>query len=97
MPIKQSDTKTVKPAKKSTTASPAAKAAAPKKEAAPKAVKAGAPKASAKKAASAVKSVENVSELVRVRAYEIYQQRGGHHGLDQNDWLQAEAEILKGL
>src|SRR2546428_11529168 len=28
------------------------------------------------------------------RAYEIYHQRGGEHGLELDDWLQAENEIL---
>jgi hypothetical protein len=27
------------------------------------------------------------------RAYELYQQRGGEHGHDVDDWLQAEAEL----
>lgn len=27
------------------------------------------------------------------RAYELYQQRGGEHGHDWNDWFQAEREI----
>jgi hypothetical protein len=27
------------------------------------------------------------------RAYEIYQARGGEHGADFNDWLQAEREL----
>ena len=27
------------------------------------------------------------------RAFEIYCQRGGQHGRDQEDWLQAESEL----
>jgi hypothetical protein len=29
------------------------------------------------------------------RAYEIFQQRGGSHGSDLNDWLAAERELKK--
>jgi hypothetical protein len=32
-------------------------------------------------------------ELIEKRAYEIYQARGGRHGADQEDWLQAEREV----
>jgi hypothetical protein len=31
---------------------------------------------------------------VALRAYEIYENRGGQHGRDLDDWLQAEAELL---
>jgi hypothetical protein len=31
-------------------------------------------------------------ERIRRRAYELYLHRGGQHGYEQNDWLQAEAE-----
>jgi Protein of unknown function (DUF2934) len=30
---------------------------------------------------------------IRARAYEFYQQRGGEHGHDAEDWLRAEEEI----
>ena len=30
---------------------------------------------------------------IRIRAYEIYLARGGDHGLDEQDWLQAEREL----
>ena len=33
-------------------------------------------------------------EQVRVRAYELYQQRGMSDGHELDDWLQAEQEIL---
>jgi len=39
-------------------------------------------------------STNNLHERIRARAYEIYVERGGQHGYDQSDWLQAEAEIL---
>ena len=32
-------------------------------------------------------------EAISKRAYEIYLARGGTHGLDQEDWLKAEAEL----
>ena len=32
--------------------------------------------------------------LIAERAYEIYQERGGGHGHDQEDWFQAEGEVL---
>jgi hypothetical protein len=34
-------------------------------------------------------------EDIRVRAYEIYQQRGGSDGHELDDWLQAEIELEK--
>ena len=30
---------------------------------------------------------------IAARAYEIFQQRGCHHGLDVEDWLKAEREM----
>ncbi len=38
-------------------------------------------------------TAEQFEQLVRERAYELYQSRGGIHGDDQADWFQAEAEI----
>jgi len=32
-------------------------------------------------------------ERIRVRAYELYEARGGEDGHDTEDWLSAEAEI----
>jgi len=32
-------------------------------------------------------------ERIAARAHEIYEARGGEHGQDLNDWLQAEREI----
>jgi Protein of unknown function (DUF2934) len=32
-------------------------------------------------------------EQIRMRAYELYEARGGEDGLDVEDWLEAEAEI----
>jgi hypothetical protein len=36
----------------------------------------------------------DTTELLVERAYEIYLARGGTDGLAENDWLQAESEIL---
>jgi hypothetical protein len=33
-------------------------------------------------------------EKVALRAYEIYVDRGGQHGRDFDDWLQAETDVL---
>lgn len=32
-------------------------------------------------------------ELIRLRAYELFEQRGCEHGHDLEDWLQAETEV----
>src|SRR3989442_14400338 len=37
---------------------------------------------------------ERVQHMERVRAYEIYEMRGGLPGWDAHDWLQAEVEVL---
>ena len=39
-------------------------------------------------------SHHDVNEKIARRAYEIYLNRGGEHGSDLNDWLQAEKEVL---
>ena len=36
-----------------------------------------------------------LEEQIRRRAYELYLQRGNQAGSDSEDWLQAEAEILR--
>ena len=36
---------------------------------------------------------QNLEEKIRRRAYELYEQRGRHHGHDLDDWLRAEADI----
>ena len=33
-------------------------------------------------------------EEIQLRAYQIYFERGGAHGHDVDDWLQAERELL---
>ena len=32
-------------------------------------------------------------DLIRLRAFEIYLERGGVHGHDLDDWLQAQVEV----
>ncbi|HYX70437.1 MAG TPA: DUF2934 domain-containing protein [Terriglobales bacterium] len=34
-----------------------------------------------------------MEEEIRRRAYQLYEERGGQHGFDQDDWLRAEAEV----
>jgi hypothetical protein len=34
-------------------------------------------------------------KLIRLRAYELYEQRGREEGHELDDWLQAEAEVLE--
>ncbi|MGZ4814243.1 MAG: DUF2934 domain-containing protein [Terriglobales bacterium] len=36
---------------------------------------------------------EDLVELIRARAYQLYEQRGRVHGYDLQDWLMAEAEV----
>lgn len=35
-----------------------------------------------------------IEQRIRVRAYELFEQRGRVEGFDQEDWARAEAEIL---
>jgi Protein of unknown function (DUF2934) len=34
-------------------------------------------------------------EKIRIRAYQLFEQRGGEHGHDIEDWLQAEMELVQ--
>jgi hypothetical protein len=34
-------------------------------------------------------------EEIRARAYEMYLERGGQHGLDLDDWVRAERELKR--
>lgn len=36
----------------------------------------------------------DISEAIRFRAYQIFEQRGYAHGADLEDWLRAESEVL---
>jgi hypothetical protein len=35
----------------------------------------------------------DIGELIAARAHEIFQARGGEHGHELHDWLQAEQEV----
>jgi len=39
-------------------------------------------------------SQELTEEIIRIRAYQLFEQRGCRHGHDMDDWLQAEAEVM---
>jgi hypothetical protein len=39
-------------------------------------------------------STNALQERIRRRAHELFEQRGGAHGLASDDWYQAEAEIM---
>ena len=44
---------------------------------------------------NAVRASEpSLLELIRIRAYEIFEERGRLDGFDQEDWARAEAEVL---
>lgn len=36
----------------------------------------------------------DLQDQIRTRAYEIYEHRGRHDGFAEQDWLEAEAEIM---
>jgi Protein of unknown function (DUF2934) len=38
---------------------------------------------------------EEIQDLVRQRAYELFEQRSQEHGHDFDDWIAAESEVLK--
>ena len=39
-------------------------------------------------------SLELTEELIRNRAYQLYEQRGCENGHDLDDWLMAETEVM---
>ena len=48
-----------------------------------------------KKGNGAAEDFNNPDAIAR-RAYEIYQSRGGNHGADLDDWLEAERQLKPG-
>ena len=40
-------------------------------------------------------SPEPSDDEIRVRAYHRYLERGGHHGMEFEDWLEARRDLLK--
>ena len=45
--------------------------------------------------ASNVNSSELKEEIIRARAYQLYEQRGREDGHELDDWLQAETEVMQ--
>ena len=45
-------------------------------------------------ATSTITATPEVTERIRARAYELYEQRGRVDGFAEQDWLQAEIEFL---
>jgi hypothetical protein len=39
-------------------------------------------------------SKPELKEIIRRRAHELYEKRGGADGFELNDWLQAESEVM---
>lgn len=39
-------------------------------------------------------AIENLTEQIRLRAYAIFEERGGTHGHELEDWTRAENEVL---
>jgi len=42
-----------------------------------------------------VEALEALKEQIRVRAYQLYEQRGREDGNDLDDWLEAELEATR--
>jgi len=40
-------------------------------------------------------SFERLNEMIRIRAYQLYEQRGRADGFEAQDWLQAEEEVME--
>jgi hypothetical protein len=41
----------------------------------------------------ALRSVDVAPDVIAVRAYELFLERGAEHGRDLEDWLRAESEL----
>ncbi len=42
-----------------------------------------------------VQAPEQIEQLIRQRAYELFEQRGKEDGHDFDDWIAAESEVLR--
>ena len=42
-----------------------------------------------------VQAPEEIQQLIRQRAYELFEQRGKEDGHDSDDWIAAESEVLQ--
>ncbi len=40
-------------------------------------------------------AITDVQEQIRIRAYQLFEQRGRKDGHDLDDWLKAEAEVIR--
>lgn len=47
----------------------------------------------AKDIATVTTRTVDIQEAIRERAFQLYQERGGQHGADLEDWVRAEREI----
>jgi len=100
----EKSTSSKRPAADKSAAAKAASGSEPPKAVA-KARKTPSPKTGAGKAAAAAASAQpgwaepkllppaKLQAEIRLRAYEIYRERGGHHGSHEADWLRAEREV----
>jgi hypothetical protein len=52
------------------------------------------PRRTEKKTTADIGSQELTEEIIRMRAYQLFEQRGCLHGYDVEDWLQAESEVM---
>jgi hypothetical protein len=48
-----------------------------------------------KKSPARTSENNDLESKIRLRAFELYQDRGGEDGHDVEDWLRAEEELLK--
>lgn len=55
------------------------------------------PRARRTRASRTAAAVEPTQEAIAQRAYEIYTRRGGTHGADLDDWLEAERQLREEL
>jgi hypothetical protein len=49
---------------------------------------------SAQESTTLPKQQASYEEAIRLRAYQLYEERGRTHGLDKEDWLRAEGEVV---
>jgi hypothetical protein len=65
----------------------------------PKTLKRASPQKRRPAAATTTRSVRPcpTHDRIAARAYELFVERGGHHGSDWEDWLLAERELMAGV
>ncbi len=62
----------------------------------PRSKKSAATPATESTALPAIQSNGSIEEAIRVRAYQLFEQRGRTHGHDVEDWFRAVAEVSTG-